>query len=122
LAFLNIFRAACDVTVFPGVYLGYLSQYLWYAAMFSSHAIACNRFVAISFPIAYRNIFTNKITFCLVGIVWIVAFPEDIWYFFGEETRKKFIFQAVTYSSIHFLMVGVTRRTIAQQHWVCIAV
>jgi hypothetical protein len=86
------------LTLNPGVYVGYVSNYLWYAAMFSAHGVAGNRFFAITFPVAYARLFTTRRSCIVLVVLWTAAFLEEIWYFFGKfESPCKSFAKVIAY-------------------------
>jgi hypothetical protein len=77
LFFGGIFRNACHAIPVPGKYFGLITFFFWYGELFASLSITINRFIAISFPLQYRQFFANRrCVIIFIILIWLLAAIE----------------------------------------------
>lgn len=80
---MSITQSELSVTL-PGKKMGQLCIYFWFASLYSTLAISVNRLLAISKPIKYKTIFTNRKTYITVGLCWAISILHIIVFFFED--------------------------------------
>ncbi|KAK0414177.1 hypothetical protein QR680_007184 [Steinernema hermaphroditum] len=71
-----------------GARCGQLLIMFWNADLFSHVVTTMNRFCSIFFPFKYSNIFDQKTTRTLIGIVWTIAVCQVLPYFHDDCTLQ----------------------------------
>ncbi|EYC34531.1 hypothetical protein Y032_0001g456 [Ancylostoma ceylanicum] len=65
---------------FFGARIGQISMLLWFSSVYGKLLIALNRLVAITWPLEYCNIFSNRRLPLIIGFIWFLALLHGLVY------------------------------------------
>ncbi|KAL6741413.1 hypothetical protein Aduo_014671 [Ancylostoma duodenale] len=91
----TFFRYSHEITFsFFGARIGQISMLFWFASVYGKLLIAINRLVAITWPLEYSKVFSNRKLPLIIGALWFLALLHALFY---STEDCAFVFDALEF-------------------------